>query len=165
MWSAGRELIKPTRLISEEDISQTFGTITNGLLGASKIFCSKNFWPSSGGSLLLVSSVSAMRSNHGMAVYSGAKAALSGIMKSLSVELSSRNVRVNCILLGAIKTEMHQRIIKYLNEDSLIEYEQKHLLGFGELEDINPMIIHMLSDASSWMTGSNIVLDGGFNAK
>ncbi len=49
--------------------------------------------------------------------------------------------------------------------DSLFDYEQKHLLGFGELEDVSPMAIYLMSEASSWMTGSNIVLDGGFNSK
>ena len=165
VWCAGSELVKLTKLIEEDDIKNTFAVVYNGIIGASKSLSKKNFWSRSGGSMILISSVSAIRSNEGMLLYSTAKSAMSGITKSLAIELSKNKVRVNSLILGAVKTAMHERITKFLTSDSISDYENKHLLGFGNISDILPMIIFLLSDASRWMTGSEIVLDGGFNSK
>ena len=99
-----------------------------------------------------------------MLVYSAAKASLSGILKSLTLDLSIYNTRINSLILGAVKTEMHERITKNFNSDALNDYQNKHLLGFGEVGDITPMIMFLLCEGSSWMTGSEIILDGGFTS-
>lgn len=164
VWAAGSELIKITRLTTKNDIHNTFGTIYNGLLSAAKIFCSNKFWSDSGGTMVLISSVSSIRSNNGMLVYSTAKASLKGALKSLSLDLSKYKTRINSILLGAVETEMHNRITKNFNDKILNDYKNKHLFGFGKVDDITPMVIFLLSEGSSWMTGSEITLDGGFTA-
>ena len=105
--------------------------------------------------------MSALRSNIGMSVYSATKASISGILKSLSKELVAYNTRINSVLLGAVKTEMHLRITKNYNEKMLENYNKKHILGFGKVQNVTPFLIYLLTDASSWSTGSELVLDGG----
>lgn len=161
VWLAGSELIKQTALIDSNDIEKIFNVTVNGLMGSAKAFCSKNYWPDTGGSVVLASSVSSIRSSPGMLLYSAAKSAMSGATKSLSLELSKNKVRVNNIILGAVETEMHDRITKYYNQESINRYKDKHLFGFGKKEDVSGLIIYLLSDSSRWMTGSNIVFDGG----
>ena len=72
-------------------------------------------------------------------------------------------MRVNCILSGAIKTPMHERIISKLTDSAKNDYEKKHLLGFGNPIDIANMTIFLMSDSSSWITGTEIYVDGGFS--
>ena len=161
VWTAGSELIKNSSMINSSDVHNVFDVISYGLTGSAKAFCSKHFWKKNSGSIVLISSVASNRSSPGMLLYSAAKSALSGITKSLALDLSKSNVRVNNVLLGAVETEMHSRITKFLDESSINFYRDKHLLGFGKKDDVSALIVYLLSDASSWMTGSDIVLDGG----
>ena len=85
--------------------------------------------------------------------------------KSLAIELSKGGTRVNSLILGAVETEMHKRITKNMSQDTLRDYEQKHLLGFGSTNDINPIIVYLMSDISRWTTGSEILIDGGYITK
>jgi len=165
IWSAGSEMIKLSRLIDDSDVKNVFNVISNGIMGACKAFCNKKFWSDSGGSVVFLSSVSSIRSTEGMLLYSAAKSSLSGITKSLALELSKYNVRVNNVILGAIKTEMHDRITKFLSNESKESYEKKHLFGFGELDDVNSLLVYLVSDVSRWMTGSEVLLDGGLLSK
>jgi NAD(P)-dependent dehydrogenase (short-subunit alcohol dehydrogenase family) len=165
VWTAGSELIKHSTMINSSDVHKIFDVISHGLTGSAKAFCSKGYWKKKGGSIVLISSVSSYRSSAGMLLYTAAKSALSGITKSLALDLSKNNVRVNNILLGAVKTEMHSRITKFLDDRLIEQYRDKHLLGFGKKDDVSALIIYLLSDASRWMTGSDIVLDGGLLTK
>jgi len=162
VWTAGEEIIKQPRATKIDDINKAFGASIFGLLGASKTFSSKRFWNQGCSSIILISSVASIKPNYGMTFYSASKASISGIMKSMSVDLSKYNTRVNSLILGAIKTEMHNRITSRMNEEMINSYEKKHLFGFGQTKDISPMIIYLLSDASKWITGSEFVLDGGY---
>ena len=94
-------------------------------------FCQKGVYEPGQGSLVFMSSASSLCGVAGMSVYAASKAAIDGAMRSLACELAPRGIRVNTIVAGAIKTEMHEGLEKNINEKELAEYEQKHLLGFG----------------------------------
>jgi NAD(P)-dependent dehydrogenase (short-subunit alcohol dehydrogenase family) len=79
----------------------------------------------------------------------------------LAVELSKQQIRVNNIQPGMVKTNILDAGV--ISEEQLKETERKYPLGrFGNPEDIAYAAIYLLSDASNWMTGSNLVIDGGF---
>ena len=59
---------------------------------------------------------------------------------------------------------MHKDITGRLSEELIEKYKSKHLLGFGKAEDISNMVSFLLSPASKWITGSSIIVDGGFSA-
>ena len=65
-------------------------------------------------------------------------------------------------MAGAIKTEMHEGLQKNINEKELAEYEQKHLLGFGSPEDVAHAAAFLLSEAGKWITGTTMIVDGGY---
>jgi NAD(P)-dependent dehydrogenase (short-subunit alcohol dehydrogenase family) len=168
-YAAGTEVIKPTRTLTASDVDATMGAALHGALGAAKVCASKRFWratgrDSHGGSLLFMTSVAARSGQNGMSAYAAARAGLSGLARNLAVELSPLNVRVNTIMAGAVATEMHSRITSGLPHASQRAYHEAHPLGIGQPRNIADLSIFLISDAAAWITGTDIVIDGGFLA-
>jgi len=116
----------------------------------------------SGASLVFISSLGAYKVASGLGLYSAAKSGLISIMKSVAVELSSRKIRSNAILPSMVKTEL----INTLDSISAEDWEKdevRYPLGYGEPNDVAFTAIYLLSDATKWMTGSEIIIDGGLS--
>lgn len=113
-----------------------------------------------GGSIVFIASMSYDSPSVGNALYAASKGALISYANCLQLELAPRKIRVNCISPAMVWTEL---IFKGgLTEEELREDEQKYpLKRYGKPEDIANLAIYLLSDASSWMTGSNIKITGG----
>jgi NAD(P)-dependent dehydrogenase (short-subunit alcohol dehydrogenase family) len=97
--------------------------------------------------------------------YCSSKGALVSGVKAMSLELAKKNIRVNCILPGVVETEMSNEMFQRLSEESKKEIIDMHPLGLGMPEDIANASAFLLSDAAKWMTGSNLIIDGGYSAK
>ena len=115
----------------------------------------------SGGSIVPVASIAGSAGIPGLSVYCGSKAALVGTMRVLAKEFSSNKIRVNTISPGMVKTELVDKAADSLTVEALLLDEQKYPLGYGLPDDVAYSIAFLLSDASSWMTGQDIILDGG----
>ncbi len=97
-------------------------------------------------------------------VYGASKAALNSAMMFCAKEFASRKVRVNCICPGMVDTPLIHR--GTVTEEQLMENEKLYPLGrYGKPEDIAYAAVYLLSDASSWITGQQMVLDGGISIK
>ncbi len=112
------------------------------------------------GSIINVSSIVGLMGSPGQSNYAAAKAGLFGITRSLAAEFGARGVRVNAIAPGYIKTDM--------TADLPDEVKQKSLAGipmgrFGEAADIANGVLFLASDASSYVTGTTLVIDGGMS--
>ena len=100
----------------------------------------------------------------GNSVYGASKAALNTIMKFCAKEFASRKVRVNSICPGMVDTPLIHR--NTISDEQLLEDQKRYPLGrYGQPEDIAHAISYLLSDASSWMTGQALVLDGGVSIR
>lgn len=100
----------------------------------------------------------------GNGIYGASKAALNSIMKFAAKEFSNRKVRVNSICPGMVDTPLIHR--GTITEEQLAEDQKRYPLGrYGHPEDIAYATIYLLSEASSWMTGQSLVLDGGISIK
>lgn len=108
--------------------------------------------------ILFISSISALRGYKAKAAYSASKAALDAYMKVLSLELAPK-IRVNSILPGAVKTKMTEK--NFENEELVKHFEEIYPLGIGKIEQIVDMVEFYLSDKASWVTGQQVVVDGG----
>lgn len=117
-----------------------------------------------GSSIVLISSISGVYASQvGEAGYGASKAALAGYIKSAAIELAPQGTRVNCIHPGVIETPLLKVSNDTFSEEELENLKKKYpLRRFGQPEDVARCAVYLLSDASSFMTGSNIVLDGGF---
>ncbi len=118
-------------------------------------------------SIIFISSISGVyRSQIGEGGYGATKAALAGYVKSLALELSAQGIRVNTIHPGVVETPLLEVSNGTFGEEDLETLRQKYpLKRFGKPQDIANCAVYLLSDASSWMTGSNILIDGGFMLK
>jgi NAD(P)-dependent dehydrogenase (short-subunit alcohol dehydrogenase family) len=113
-------------------------------------------------SLVFISSVSGtMCSFVGGSSYSASKGALHGILKGIALDLAPKGIRVNSIMPGMIDTGIFDN--SSISKEDLVEDRKRYPLGrYGKPEDVAFAAIYLLSDASSWVTGSNILLDGGY---
>lgn len=123
-----------------------------------KLVKNKKF--TNGGSIVFISSISGPEvSVIGTASYSASKAAITGIAKTMALELASKKIRVNCILPGMIRTNLLDSISS--SSEDLSKDEKNYPLGYGAPEDVAYAAIYLLSHASKWVTGINLKLDGG----
>ena len=112
-------------------------------------------------SIVLVCSIAAMFGTSGNGIYAASKGALVAISKVWANEFSKMGIRVNCVSPGMVKTEINDRSIEELSLEVVQADEKKYPLGYGEPEQVANPIVFLLSEASSWITGHNLVLDGG----
>jgi NAD(P)-dependent dehydrogenase (short-subunit alcohol dehydrogenase family) len=123
------------------------------------------------GSIINITSLNAEMAFPNNPAYPAAKGGLKMMSKSFAYELGKRNIRVNNIGPGYFKTEFHKQDgrVKKLNwEDSVIlrERSEKTLLGrWGEPQDVVGLAIFLSSDSSSYITGQDIYVDGGWLTK
>ena len=116
-----------------------------------------------GASVVMIASIGGTHSfMPGNGVYGASKAALNSVMKYAAREYASRKIRVNSICPGMVDTPLIHR--GTITEEQLAEDAKKYPLGrYGRPEDIAYGAIYLLSDASSWLTGHDLVIDGGFS--
>ena len=113
-----------------------------------------------GGSILFISSVAAYRPYAGNALYSATKGAINSFCQVLAIEQGGRKIRANCISPGIIRRVENVKEWAVTKEE-LAKEESRFPLGFGQTEDIAYAAVYMLSDASRWVTGTNMIVDGG----
>lgn len=115
---------------------------------------------SKGSSIVFIASIASWSPSYGNSVYSASKGAIISYANCLALELAPRKIRVNCISPAMVWTDL---IFKDgIDEEQLREDEQKYpLKRYGKPEDIANLAVYMLSDASTWMTGSNVRITGG----
>lgn len=115
-------------------------------------------------SIVFISSINGVTvGSIGSCIYSAVKAALTGLSKSLALELSTLGIRVNCICPGIIDTpQLHL----HFSEETIKRFVDDYpLRRIGSPEDVAKGVAFLLSDDSLWITGTNLIIDGGYSAK
>ena len=83
----------------------------------------------------------------------------------MAVELAPRKIRVNSVVPGVVETPMSQKAVYSSDEESLRRIKELHPLGLGLPEDVANACMFLLSDASRWITGTSLIIDGGYTAR
>jgi len=112
--------------------------------------------PERGGSIVNIASISGMRGHAGALPYASSKWGLRGASRSAAREFASRNIRVNCVCPGAVDTPMIDL--------AQLSLEHVPLPRAGTVEEVAKLVAFLASDASSYCTGSDFVVDGGATA-
>lgn len=118
-----------------------------------------------GASIVFTSSMSGVYAGLvGGSLYGATKAAIAGYCKALAIELAPRGIRVNTIHPGMIETPL--TVGTALSQDVLDEDAKNYPLGrYGKPDEVAYAVVYLLSDATVWMTGSQLLLDGGYSVK
>jgi len=111
-----------------------------------------------GGSIINITSIAGLIGVAGQTNYCAAKAGIIGFTRALSKEVASKNIRVNCIAPGYIDTEMLRRVPENLQ---ITFKESIPIKRFGKPEEVANVVLFLASDFSSYITGQNIIVDGG----
>ncbi len=113
-------------------------------------------------SIVFTSSISARgRNSVGNSMYSATKGGLSSFMKNAALELASKRIRCNAVLPGMVETPLKEGKSNITEEQWEINRQLYPLKRFGKPEEIAYGIIYLLSDASAWVTGTELIIDGG----
>lgn len=118
-----------------------------------------------GGSLLFISSVYGRVGMPGQTGYCATKGAVAAAARALAIELARRKVRVNCISPGLVHTEMTRQSLSKLSAEHVQRLEAAHPLGTGQPEDVARAAVFLLAPGTRWITGADLVVDGGFTAQ
>lgn len=158
--AAGIVLPIPVKYIKQKHIDQIFNINFSASVILTSTLLSRNLIKNNG-SIVFVSSISTKHPYFGGALYISSKAALEAYSRSLALELAIKKIRSNVVSPALVKTKIFEETIAASDDEKLKEYEKKYLLGFGEPVDVANAILFLLSSSSRWMTGQEIVLDGG----
>jgi len=116
------------------------------------------------GTIVMISSVAGINAMKQRAAYSASKAGLLGLMRNLAIDYADKNIRVNGVCPGYVKTKL---VEDYLNNMDKNEYKRilsNHPLGgIGSVNDVANAVLFFLSDNSKWVTGTILPVDGGYS--
>ena len=157
--NAGRGLSKPVNFIKLEDLQSVYQTNLFGVVLLTKMLLKKKKI-STGSSIVFTSSISSYMTAAGLAIYASSKAAICAYMRTCAIELGVKGIRSNAVLPGMVETKLINSGT-YTNEDKQKDLNLYPLGRYGRPSDIAHGIIYLLSDASAWVTGTDLVIDGG----
>lgn len=161
--NAGTSVIAPIQFIKEETFKNLLQVDTVApIILLQKLLKKKRL--KKGASVVFTSSMAAMGDvAPGNSMYVACKGAISTFVQCAALELSSKGIRVNAVCPAMIDTPLaHEGI----TEEQFAEFKKRYPLGtIGEPEDIGYGIAYLLSNAAKWVTGTNMIIDGGISVK
>ena len=156
---AGINDFVPVKFIKQAKIDRMFQTnYFSQLLLVQKML--KKKLVNKGSSIVFISSVSSMLGVQGTLLYASSKGAINSAVRVMASELAGQRIRVNAICPGIVRTEMLSGT--NVDEETFTKQEAQYPLGLGTPEDVGGAVLYHLSDASRWLTGQCMVIDGGF---
>ena len=162
--NAGFTKLLPVQFINTADINDIFRVNTVApMILLQKLLKKKRL--KKGASVVFTGSLAGLGCcTVGNSMYSASKGAISAFIKCVALELAAKNIRVNAICPGMVDTGILDS--GALSQEQLETDMKNYPLGrYGRPEDIAWAMIYLLSDASAWVTGTNLVIDGGLTTK
>jgi NAD(P)-dependent dehydrogenase (short-subunit alcohol dehydrogenase family) len=161
VYCAGFTKPLPIQFIKEQDLTEIMQiNFTAPTLISQKLLKSKKI--TDGASIVFISSISGVFCSYvAQGLYSASKGAINGLVKAMALELAVKKIRVNSICPGMIQTKFLESGI--ISDEQLEEDRKRYpLKRYGEPQEVAYAVIYLLSDASQWVTGSNLLIDGGY---
>ena len=161
--SAGVFLAMPIRATTQEMFEKIISANLTSSYFLAKAFRQRGV-KGPKGSMVFIGFVMSFVGQPALSAYCCSKSALTALSKALALEFASEGIRVNVVAPGSVSTPMAKIGETTLPEAAFKEIESKHPLGIGAPEDIAYACGYLLSDASRWVTGTTLVVDGGYTA-
>jgi NAD(P)-dependent dehydrogenase (short-subunit alcohol dehydrogenase family) len=161
---AGVQLTSPIRFVTQRNSEDLLRTNLQSAIMLMRGFSNKDCHAAES-SAVFVSSIAGLVGRPSLSVYGASKAALIGLARGLAVELAPQQIRVNCVAPGYVATEMLAQLRELLSPEEFEALERAHPLGFGAARDVANAAAFRLADTGRWITGSTLVVDGGYSAQ
>ncbi|MCX7708784.1 MAG: SDR family oxidoreductase [Clostridia bacterium] len=162
--SAGISRTVPVQYLKLDELKDIMSVNFYSFMELVKQF-SKKKYHDSGGSIVAISSISSKVGARGLSAYSASKGALESAIRSMALDLAPKNIRINAIAPGMIATQMYDGLMEIANNTDLeADIKKRQVLGIGIPEDVAYAAAFLLSGASRLITGTTLVVDGGYSA-
>lgn len=159
--AAGIHALRPIKLVGAADLTSMYTSHVGSTVALVRYLGSARLFPATGSSLVVISSVAALRGGAGTVAYAAAKAGMLSVVKVAAAELAAKKIRVNAISPGVVRTPQSEAFLATLSDDQRLALEKEHPLGLGQPEDVAATACFLLSDDARWITGTNVIVDGG----
>lgn len=159
VYCAGIAKIMPVSAIDTVELNEIMTVNLYSFILFVRLFSKKKYHEK--GSVVGISSISALYPNKCQSLYVASKAAMNAFVQSVAIELAEKNIRINTILPGNVRTSMLNEAINSMSEENSKKLIDRQVLGVSEPCQIADTIMWLLSDASSSVTGREIYSDGG----
>jgi NAD(P)-dependent dehydrogenase (short-subunit alcohol dehydrogenase family) len=127
--------------------------------------CRRDVMTEAGGALIFITSIYGTVGMPGQIAYSATKGALQSAARSMAIELARRKIRVNTLSPGLVHTPMTKTALSLLSTEQIHEIESNHPLGVGTPSDVAHAAAFLLAPQTTWITGTDLVIDGGYTAR
>jgi len=162
--AAGTTATQPLAATTPEMLRSLMGVTVIAGLELARAITRRTVMEEDGGSLVFVSSVYGRVGVPGETGYSASKGAIAAAVRSMAIELARRRIRVNTVSPGLVKTPMTDRALEVLSPEQVEAIVSKHPLGTGTPADVARAVVFLLAPANEWITGADLVVDGGYSA-
>ena len=163
--SAGVEMTLPLNVLKAENLSKTYAINVISAFEISKKISHKKNINEYGASFVFIASIMSDFGQAGKIGYCSSKGALVAGARAMALELVNKKIRVNCVSPSVVMTEMSKQLFESITEEAQNEILGMHPMGIGQPLDVANGCAFLLSDASKWITGINLYIDGGYGAK
>jgi len=161
--AAGYHSTIPLRVLSYKSMNEIMTiNLYAGLAMLRGCANKKIFAPKS--SFVFISSVMGLVGQPGVVSYVASKGAIVSAVKAAALEFANLGTRVNCICPGMVETDMAEDLFSNLSSEQKSSIEKQHPLGMGTPADVAYAASYLISDASRWVTGTSLVVDGGYTS-
>lgn len=161
--NAGMVIRGPSITYSESDWKKSIDVLLNGVFFCSQI-AGKYMVDQKSGNIVNISSINSKMAFPEIAAYCAAKAGVNMLTKVLAIEWAKYNIRVNSILPGVTMTDMVAKVVKLGLVDAESLVRRTPMKRFASPKEIARSVLFLASEASSFMTGENVTVDGGWSA-
>ncbi len=164
LHAAGIEKTLPFSKFTTEDYQRIYAVnVISGLNLVSIL--SKKKYRGDNAKYVLISSITALVGRPGVTAYAASKGALISCIKTMALELAPKGATINCISPGTILTPLMENMLASLSQEQREERKAGFPMGLGKPSDIANTAMFLLSDGARWITGQNIVVDGGYTSR
>jgi len=161
--SAGLSVTMPIRVASRKNFDNLMVPNVYAALGLLRGMSARGV-AAEPSSVVLLSSVASISGSPGLVAYAGTKGAINAIVRSAAKELGPKQMRVNAIAPGYVQTPMYDEMKATTPGEVIRRLEEQHFLGIPKPEEVAVMAAYLLSDAARVVTGTMLVIDGGYSA-
>lgn len=161
--NAGQHLRKVALKTSDDEWRNVLETNLNSVFSLSRE-CAKKMIKRKRGNIVMIGSVTTVMGLPDVSAYSTTKTALMGLTRSLAIELGNFSINVNCVCPGFIQTDIFRRVRKKDPSRFKKILSRTPLKRFGKVEDVSDVVGFLCSSEARFITGSCIMVDGGFHS-